>query len=121
MRTPNDVDTALLGELVRGKRHRDELSLREAAVQIGTSAPTLQRVEAGQLPTAITLIKLADWLGMAIDDLRRKRNREQTGTVEQIEIFLRADPNLDKKAAASIANMVRAVYDGYSQSNKKTK
>jgi transcriptional regulator with XRE-family HTH domain len=113
-----DVDTALLSELVAEKRKRDDLSLRDAAAEIGTSAPTLQRVEGGLLPTAATLIKIADWLGMTIDDLRGPRRRDKKGTVEQIEIFLRADPKLDKKAATSIANMVRAVYDGYAKSKK---
>jgi len=96
--TTNDIDTALLADLIQEKRTREELSLREAAALIGTSAPTLQRVEAGQLPTASTLMKLTDWLGMAIDDLRKGRKRKEGGTVEQIEVFLRADPKLDKKA-----------------------
>lgn len=116
--TDKNMDTDLLGELLREKRARDDLSLRDAAAQIGTSAPTLQRVEGGQLPTASTLIKLADWLGMAIDDLRSGRSRAQNGTVQQIEVYLRADPKLDKKAATSISNMVRAVYDGYTKSKK---
>jgi transcriptional regulator with XRE-family HTH domain len=118
--TKGNVDTALLSELLHEKRIREELSLREAAAEIGTSAPTLQRVEGGQLPTAPTLMKLADWLGMAIDDLRGGRKRGRKGTAQQIEVFLRADPKLDKKAATSIANMVRAVYDGYAKS-KETK
>lgn len=116
--TNRDVDTALLSELLQEKRTREALSLREAAAEIGTSAPTLQRVEGGQLPTASTLIKLADWLGMAIDDLRGGRKRGRKGTVQQIEVFLRADPKLDKKAATSIANMVRAVYDAYAKSQR---
>ncbi len=113
-----DVDTSLLSELVQEKRVRDGLSLREAAAKIGTSAPTLQRVEAGQLPTASTLMRLADWLGMTVDDLRGQPKRSPQCTVEQIEVFLRADPKLDKKAASAIANMVRAVYDGYTKSQK---
>lgn len=113
-----NVDTALLSELVQEKRGRDGLSLRDAAAEIGTSAPTLQRIEAGQLPTASILLKLTDWLGITVDDLRGPRNRAKKGTVEQIEVFLRADPDLDKKAASAIANMVRAVYDGYTKSQK---
>jgi len=112
------VDTALLSELVQEKRARDGLSLRDAAARIGTSAPTLQRIEAGQLPTATVLLKLTDWLGIGVDDLRSQRHRPKKDTVEQIEVFLRADPDLDGRAASAIANMVRAVYDGYAKSRK---
>jgi transcriptional regulator with XRE-family HTH domain len=113
-----EVDMKLVGDLVRQKRKRENMSLREAAVQVRISAPTLQRVETGQLPTASVLVRVADWLGVKVDDLRQRPSESPRGTVAQIEIFLRADPNLDRKAAAAIANIVREVYDGLVKGKK---
>lgn len=113
------VDVALVSKLLRNKRAA--LSLREAAGEIGITAPTLQRLEAGQTPTAGTLVKLARWLGVSIDDLgtgpKKKRPRD---TMTEIEVLLRADPNLDSDAAATIANVARQVYDGFKR-KKETK
>jgi len=113
-----EVDMKLVGDLVRQKRKRENMSLREAAVQVRISAPTLQRVETGQLPTVSVLVRVADWLGVKVDDLRQRPSESPRGTVAQIEIFLRADPNLDRKAAAAIANIVREVYDGLVKGKK---
>lgn len=49
-----------LGTIVRKKRGR--LGLREAAATIGTSAPTLSRIEAGKMPDLQTFGKLCRWL-----------------------------------------------------------
>jgi transcriptional regulator with XRE-family HTH domain len=112
--TSGEINVDLVSELLRSKRTRGCLSLRDAATEIGVSAPTLQRLEAGQLPTASTLLKLSQWLGVAVDDLSLAQNREKhRDTIEQIEILLRADPNLDSKAAATIASVARQVYDGF--------
>ncbi len=113
-----DVDMDLLRDLLRRKRERDGLSLRDAAEQIGISAPTLQRVEAGQLPTAAVLVKLADWLEVKIDELRKDGVQRTRGTPEQIELYLRADPKLDQGDAVAIANMVREVYHAFTRGKK---
>ena len=110
--TPN-VDMELLRSTVKAKRKRSGHSLRVSASKIGISAPTLQRIEAGQLPTMQTLLKVADWLGMGIDDLRGAQERGGKNTVAQIEVFLRADPHLDQDSATAIANIVREVYHGF--------
>ena len=117
MTTNKNVDMDLLSELVEEKLDRDGLSLRDAAKKIGISAPTLQRVGSGHAPTTSTLLKLVEWLGMSVDDLRRSR-KPKRDTMVQIEVYLRADPKLDKKGASAIANMVRAVYDEYTKSRK---
>lgn len=112
--TSGEINVDLLSELLRNKRSRECLSLRDAATEIGVSAPTLQRLEGGQAPTTSTLLKLSQWLGVAVEDLgsapKQVHNRD---TIEQIEILLRADPNLDQKAATTIANVARQVYDGF--------
>jgi transcriptional regulator with XRE-family HTH domain len=109
-----EINVELLAELLENKRDRMGLSLRDAAEQIGITAPTLQRLEANQMPTATTLLKLAEWLGLSVDDLRRMpKERQRRDAVEQFEVLLRADPNLDPDAAKTIANVARQVYDGF--------
>ena len=49
-----------LGTIVREKR--GTLGLRAAAAEIGTSAPTLSRIEAGKMPDLQTFGKLCRWL-----------------------------------------------------------
>ena len=46
---------------------------------------------------------------------KQERNRS---TVDQIEVYLRADPNLDEHAAETIANVVKQVYDGFKAKKK---
>jgi transcriptional regulator with XRE-family HTH domain len=103
-----DVDMELLSELLRSRRDRDNLSLRDAAEEIGVSAPTLQRVESGQIPTAPNLLRILDWLHVQVADLRSKKSRSTSGrgTIAQIEVHLRADPALDARAAGAIVDAV---------------
>jgi transcriptional regulator with XRE-family HTH domain len=109
-----DVNVELLAELLQNKRNQMGLSLREAADQIGLTAPTLQRLESRQMPTAPTLLRLAEWLGLSLDELRRvPKERQRRDAIEQFEVLLRADPNLDPEAATTIANVARQVYDGF--------
>ena len=116
MPNQNEVDMNLVSDLIKSKRGND--SLRTAAEQIGISAPTLQRIEAKQVPNTSNLLKVAEWLGVSFEDLRKMDQKDRRrGTVEQIEVYLRADPDLDREAASTIANVVKQVYDGF----KKTK
>ena len=110
-----EIKVELLKKMVRQKRGRD--SLRVAAKNIGVSAPTLQRIESGQLPNSTSLIKIAEWLGVSLDDLRM--SKQKRNTVEQIEVYLRADPNLDDDAAQTIADVVKQVYNGFKKKKKK--
>jgi transcriptional regulator with XRE-family HTH domain len=116
----DDINVELLAEMLQNKRRQTGLSLREAADQIGITAPTLQRLESRQTPTASTLLKLAEWLGLGVDDLRRvPKERQRRDVVQQFEVLLRADPDLDPEAATTIANVARQVYDGLKR--KKTR
>jgi len=51
-----------LGRLVRERR--GDKKLRETATEIGISAPTLLRIEAGRTPDVETFGKLCVWLGI---------------------------------------------------------
>jgi transcriptional regulator with XRE-family HTH domain len=115
-----DVDTELLGDLIRRRRKTDGLSLRDAADQMGVSAPTLQRVEAGQPPNSANLVRIAAWLQLSVDALLRKEKKpaDQLATVAQIEVHLRADPNLSPEAAEAIADSVQKLYAAFSKQNR---
>ena len=114
-----DIDLELLQELIRSRRKADNLSLREAADTIGVSAPTLQRVEAGQAPNTASLLRIAEWLQVSLDDLiRKKAAGGGKGTVAQIEVHLRADPHLDPQAAQAIAEAVQKLYAAYSKQRR---
>jgi transcriptional regulator with XRE-family HTH domain len=115
-----EINAELVGKLLANRRDQKDLSLREAATEIGVSAPTLQRLEAGQLPNATTLMKLAEWLGVGVDELRKTgKKKPKTDPIEQIEILLRADADLDPEAAKTIANVARQIYDGFKRQTKE--
>ena len=115
-----NVDLELLQELIRSRRKADNLSLRDAADKIGISAPTLQRVEAGQAPNTASLVRIAEWLHVSLDDLVRRPRAAGVGkgTIAQIEVHLRADPHLDPQAAQAIAEAVQKLYAAYSKQRR---
>lgn len=109
-----EINRELLSELLQNKRNQKGLSLREAAEEIRISAPTLQRLEAGEVPKTSTLLLVCHWLGVSVEALGRvPKEKRQRDTIEQFEVLLRADPNLDQEAAETIANVARQVYDGF--------
>lgn len=81
------------------------------------SAATLSRVESGDhLPDRDHLLRLADWAGVPLGaHARRRRNQvvhgEDAGTVEAVELHLRADKDLDPEDAEMLVQLVRTAYD----------
>lgn len=112
-----DVDAELLGGLIRSRRKAEGLSLREAALQMGVSAPTLQRVEAGQQPNSANLVRITEWLQIPVEKVLQKPKGVHThpATVAQIEVHLRADPTLPPGAAEAIAEAVQKLYAAFSK------
>jgi transcriptional regulator with XRE-family HTH domain len=117
------IDAVVLGDRVRAKRRSKKLSIREAAEEVGVSAPTISRVERGHLPERENLLRLARWAGVRIDPVlhenaRRARNVVVHGpdasTVEAVELHLRADKNLSRDAAEALTEMFRLAYDALS-------
>lgn len=115
------IDPVDLGDRVRAKRRSKGLSIREAAAELGVSAPTLSRVERGHLPERENLLKIARWVGVRIDqvlypdDARRARNRvvhdPEASTVEAVELHLRADKNLTRADAEALSELFRVAYE----------
>jgi transcriptional regulator with XRE-family HTH domain len=124
------IDAIELGQRVRAKRRSKKLSLREAAEQLGVSAPTISRVERGHLPERESLLRLARWAGVRIDPVlhetaRRARNTvvhsPDASTVEAIELHLRADKNLTDDDAEALSEMFRLAYDALSAKQARSK
>lgn len=115
------VDPVELGRRVRAKREAEELSLREAGKILGMSAATLSRVESGKhLPDRDRLFRLAEWADMPLGtDARAARNREVhragAGTVEAVELHLRADKDLDSEDADFLVQLMKTAYNRVSQ------
>ena len=56
---------SLLGEVVKGKRERLNVGVRDAAKLSGVSPATLSRVECGEDSDIKTFAKLCAWLDLA--------------------------------------------------------
>lgn len=122
--TEEIIDPVELGDRVRAKRRSRELNIRDAAKEIGISAPTLSRVERGaHLPDGQNLLRVARWAGVRIDpvlhtDSRRLRNAAVhdpgAPTTEAVELHLRADKNLSREDAEALAKMFRVAYEALS-------
>ncbi len=95
---------ARISSLMKAKRREAELGLREAAKH-RVSPSTLSRLErfsATALPDAETLTKLSAWLGMSVEFMMYGQEPVVTtediirSTPEMVEVYLRADKNLDR-------------------------
>jgi transcriptional regulator with XRE-family HTH domain len=73
-----------LGAMV--KRRRGTTKLREAAAEIGISAPTLLRVESGRLPDLDTFGKICRWLNVDPGDFLGHPSQQATGTQPETTI-----------------------------------
>jgi transcriptional regulator with XRE-family HTH domain len=107
------IEAGELAARLKARRREAGLSLRAAAAQIGVSAATLSRVESGSyLPERDNLFRLLDWLGLAgRGEEYSEPHPPGAGTLEAIELHLRADEDLSRADAEAIAQMVRLAYE----------
>lgn len=123
---PAKIDVRRLGMLVRGKRERESLTLKDAADQTGLKIPTISRVEHGASDDieAGTLLALSKWLGTKPEEVADQNlpaapvSRSKPAphsTPDVVELYLRADKNLDKATAAALATMFRTAYETMSK------
>ena len=75
----------MLSMAAQVRKNRGKKSLRDAAREIGTSAPTLQRIESGKLPNIQTFAKLCRWLGADPAEFLKKATMDpgETGAPER--------------------------------------
>jgi len=116
------IDFDLLSRSLQDKLEQSDLTIREAATEIGCSAATLSRMlkgaDAPNTPDATTLFKVASWLGKRIADFEA-RPSEQTSTLTDVEIHLRALPGLAAADTEALVAMVRAAHDAVLELRKK--
>jgi transcriptional regulator with XRE-family HTH domain len=101
----------LVRERLRLTRESKNLSLREAAAEIGDVSPsTLSRIERGATPDLATLDRLLDWLGLDSNVVFNARPVRQSSTPSQVRVLLRADKKLDPTTAKTLAKIFDTAY-----------
>lgn len=111
-------DPSDLARHVAAKRRGDGLTLRQVAEITGVSMPTLSRVErGGHVPDRENLLKLARWVGLKLDPSASDGahgpavHPPNAGTVEAVELHLRADPSLSGDDAKALTDLFRIAYE----------
>jgi transcriptional regulator with XRE-family HTH domain len=111
------VELAEIGGLIKRKREVDRLTLREAEAQLdhSISASSLSRIEHGAVPEARNVPRLARWLEIPLEQVawpaETKDGPKAVDTPAAVAVHLRADRNLDAKAAQVLADMFRKLYE----------
>jgi len=107
-------DFDLLATHLRTAIERKKLSVRAAADDMGCGAATLGRLlqgsKAPNFPETDTLIRATSWLGKSIADFEAGK-RPQTSTIADVEVHLRALPDLSPADTEALVAMVKAAHD----------
>ena len=94
-----------LGTVVREKR--GSRGLRAVASEIGTSAPTLSRIESGKMPDLQTFGKLCRWLELDPAALLDVNAQPATTAPSNMAIaHLKASREIDPNTARALANAI---------------
>jgi len=114
------IDVARLGRQVHKKRTNEGLSLRELAEITELKVPTLSRIERGDSKEieSSTLLALCRWLEIDPKSLRNHKPTPVTDagkiaeeTPDIVDVYLRADRNLDQNTAQSLSTLFRTAYE----------
>jgi transcriptional regulator with XRE-family HTH domain len=114
------IDVVRLGRLVRRKRQKKHLSLRELAEKVELKIPTLSRIERGASKEigSATLLALTNWLGANLEELRAqlpkrviRHGKKIDETPDILDVYLRADKNLSPKTAEALSALFRTAYE----------
>lgn len=106
-----------LGRLIREKRFKERLTLKEVAERIQISPSTLSRLERQDIdnpqktsfiPDVNTLTLLSRWLDIPIEGVVLDTQRS---VPEVVEVHLRADRNLSPESAARIGDIFQKAYE----------
>jgi len=101
------LNTELFASMVKSKRGKK--GLREAASEIGeVSAPTLSRIEQGNLPDVETFIKICKWLGVSTEIFvtGKQMTSKELSEKEKIVYQLRSSQELDSDTVSAIVTLV---------------
>jgi transcriptional regulator with XRE-family HTH domain len=92
------------------KRHRGTKKLREAAKEIGISAPTLLRVESGRMPDIDTFGKICRWMSVDPGDFLGRPQPSAPATAETtISAHFKGDKVSEQKTLQALARMLLLV------------
>ena len=104
---PN-LSLANLGPMV--KKRRDSMKLREAAKEIGISAPTLLRVESGRMPDIDTFGKICRWLKVDPGDFlgrpAHETNSKRPTATATISAHFKADKLPEPQTLHALSRML---------------
>jgi transcriptional regulator with XRE-family HTH domain len=119
------TDVRKLGMLVRRKREHGGLTLKDVADQTELKIPTISRVERGDAQDleGSTLLALCTWLGVKPEDFRQgvaiptptSKSKIMHNTPDVVELYLRADKNLNKTTATALSTLFRTAYESMSK------
>jgi transcriptional regulator with XRE-family HTH domain len=125
---PEGIDVERLGQRLRRVRKQKDLTLNDLFEATGISVATLSRIENGgsKEVDARTLVTLAEWMGLkpayfksdAMPPLPKTASSVDS-TPEVVELYLRADKNLDKETAVLLSKMFRTAYESLAKEPKK--
>ncbi len=94
-----------LGTIIREKR--GTRGLRTVASEIGTSAPTLSRIESGKMPDLQTFSKLCRWLNLDPAILLDLKSRQTEARPTHVAVaHLKAHREIDPQTASALANAI---------------
>jgi transcriptional regulator with XRE-family HTH domain len=103
-----NLDTIKLSEMLKSKRGAK--GLRAIATEIGgLSAPTLSRIEQGNLPDIDTFLKICKWLEVSPDFFTI--HDSTLSTHNQVVAHLRADRILSSETAEALIRMINLAYE----------
>ncbi len=107
------IDSEKLSSMVKSKRGK--MGLRAAGVEIGISAPTLSRIEQGNLPDIETYVKICEWLGVKTDYFTGTISNESPQST--VTASLRADKTLPQETVEALINMINLAYNQVKKGN----
>lgn len=109
------VDLNKLATHLKNKIKDQELSLRSAADEIGFGAATLVRLLQGteneNAPDLTSVNKAVQWIGRSLSEFSTVSPGKKNATIADVEVQLRALPDLQPQDAEVLVAMVRASYD----------
>jgi transcriptional regulator with XRE-family HTH domain len=108
------VDVESLYARLDAKRRAEDISWRQAAVNIGVSASTLTRMAQGASPDVEGFGKMLRWLGVSADEFighqRTKASRKPEDLLVVVSRHLRASKELDANSAKALEGIIAAAY-----------
>lgn len=108
------LDLNLLATHLKARMEELELSARAAAPLLGCSPATLSRMLMGSdspnEPDTRSLIQAASWLNKSLSDFEVGK-RPEASSIADVEVHLRALPDLSAESKDALIAMVKAAHD----------